>query len=880
MAPKKSYTPLQMAQAITAVREGEKISTAAKKFGVPRITLHDKISGKTPIECSMGPSTYLSTEEEAILEKWILDMAERHIPITRDELLDSVQRIIVDQKKTTPFTDNRPGKKWYNLFLKRHPSLSERTAQNLTTARDAVTEEGIKRWFGEVSSYLQENNLREILEDPSRIFNGDESAFYLSPKAGKVLAKKGDKHVYQSSGDEKDNLTVLITGNAAGQLAPPMVVFSYERIPSTISSKFPEDWAMGRSPSGWMCSSTFFEYIANIFNPWLLQQNIPKPVLFFLDGHRSHLTLHLSNFCAQNGIEIVALYPNSTHILQPMDLAIFRPLKIYWNKAVKDWKLKHLGMNLKREDFAPVLKTALESITESSVKNGFRAGGLYPFGPDYVDLSKIKSRNKKEASSEQILFFDYLEKEIVAKLQKEKLQIFNDLYYKDRQNLNIHLNEEDLSLYIIWASNKQAIELSGHVNEQSTSPQTLVEIPNPNEINPAESLSATNADTDVQYQFDIQLDHDYLPHITLSNAGYDATTSTCTPNDAPKSREILDNSLTVASPSSNLNDPIPTTSTSCSYTFMFDIATKITPSKELTRPGNSQIGQSSAEKTPVKELTRPETSKINQSSIKKTPLKELAIPGTTKFIQKKGESTYIIPSPFKRNLFWPGEDENKGKKRKLKEKIPFVITSKPWREYNERKDIEKKEKEKQKEIKAKEREERRLLKLRETEEKKKRQMEKEIKTKEGKKIKKSKPDDTSSDNTDIEVHYAESEDSLDMQIDAEKTEHEKSESSTQSEDVPLIRFSKKSRKYSIGNYVIIRYEGEYFPGVIEGIRGNRFEISTMTFSVGNTYKWPEKKDKIFYEKSDIIEAISPPVLCNKRGFYTIPEMKKYLPFAI
>ncbi|XP_060810318.1 histone-lysine N-methyltransferase, H3 lysine-79 specific-like [Amyelois transitella] len=472
-------------------------------------------------------------------------------------------------------------------------------------------------------------------------------------------------------------------------------------------------------------------------------------------------------------------------------------------------------MNLKREDFAPVLKTALESITESSVKNGFRAGGLYPFGPDYVDLSKIKSRNKKEASSEQILFFDYLEKEIVAKLQKEKLQIFNDLYYKDRQNLNIHLNEEDLSLYIIWASNKQAIELSGHVNEQSTSPQTLVEIPNPNEINPAESLSATNADTDVQYQFDIQLDHDYLPHITLSNAGYDATTSTCTPNDAPKSREILDNSLTVASPSSNLNDPIPTTSTSCSYTFMFDIATKITPSKELTRPGNSQIGQSSAEKTPVKELTRPETSKINQSSIKKTPLKELAIPGTTKFIQKKGESTYIIPSPFKRNLFWPGEDENKGKKRKLKEKIPFVITSKPWREYNERKDIEKKEKEKQKEIKAKEREERRLLKLRETEEKKKRQMEKEIKTKEGKKIKKSKPDDTSSDNTDIEVHYAESEDSLDMQIDAEKTEHEKSESSTQSEDVPLIRFSKKSRKYSIGNYVIIRYEGEYFPGVIE-----------------------------------------------------------------
>ncbi|XP_045506197.1 uncharacterized protein LOC123702475 [Colias croceus] len=214
-----------MAQAIEAVKKGEKITTAANKYGVPRITLYDKISGKTPVEYSMGPSTYLSTEAENLLEKWVIDMAGKHIPITRDELLDSVQRIIMDQKIKTPFTDDRPGKKWYNLFLKRHPALSERTAQNLTTARDAVTEENIKKWFKEVESYIQENDLKEASEDPPRIFNTDESAFYLSPKAGKVLARKGDKHVYRSSGDDKDNLTVLITGNAAGQLAPTMVVY-------------------------------------------------------------------------------------------------------------------------------------------------------------------------------------------------------------------------------------------------------------------------------------------------------------------------------------------------------------------------------------------------------------------------------------------------------------------------------------------------------------------------------------------------------------------------------------------------------------------------------------------------------------------------------
>ncbi|KAI5638887.1 DDE superfamily endonuclease domain-containing protein [Phthorimaea operculella] len=950
MAPKKNYTPLQMAKAIEAVKGGEKISTAANKYGVPRITLYDKISGKTPVECSMGPSTYLSTEEEAILEKWILDMAEKHIPITRDELLDSVQRIIADQKRKTPFTDNRPGRKWYNLFLKRHPAISERTAQNLTTARDAVTEENLKSWFKEVESYIQENNLKEASEDPRRIFNTDESAFYLSPKAGKVLAKKGDKHIYQSSGDEKDNLTVLITGNAAGELAPTMVVFAYERVPSAISSRFPEEWYIGRSPSGWMCGATFFEYIANKFNPWLVQQNIPKPVLFFLDGHRSHLTLYLSNFCAENGIEIIALYPNSTHILQPMDLAVFRPLKYYWKKAVKEWKLQHLGQNLQKENFALVLKTALQSITESSIKNGFRAGGLYPFGPDYVDVTKIKSRSTPQISSEQKDFFNYLEREIVAKFGAEKMLMFKELFYKGRDELNSRLNEEDISLYVIWASNKQAVESSDHVNEPFTSGRSLVEISNL-QVNEDVS-SVTNTRTDIiasqtqqmsQEQlefnrFDSQIDHDYihsnpLKEATVSNNS--ALSTSETPTDYQETREkfknldvtavasdscvLADKPVTTAVASiscASINNPIPIatastsgplinnsdtmviacnsypltstnnrnltaaastlcistnnldptvngstfcaltnsqditatyptlgvlthnpdstaiTSTSCNTTnnpylnakistscvstnvLSGSIATEKTSSNENRSPIQiiSTCCQQAAEKTPLKEMSRPGTPKTiqlkdaltnrqditatdptlsastynpdstaitctscnttnnpylnakistscvstnvlsgsiatektssnenrsqiqiistcSQQASEKTPLKEMSRPGTSKTIQLKDGSTIIVPSPFKRHIFWPGEDEEKkGRKRKCKEKIPYAITSQSWRDYHNKKDKEKREKEEQKEIKAKEREEKRQLKLREIENKKQKQNKEKEKT--------------------------------------------------------------------------------------------------------------------------------------------------------
>ncbi|XP_064292244.1 uncharacterized protein LOC128672662 [Plodia interpunctella] len=794
MAPKKNYTPFQMAQAIEAVKRGEKIATAAKKFGVPRITLHDKITSKTPVTCSMGPGTYLSTEEEAILEKWILDMTDKHIPITKDELLDSVQRIIVDQQKNTPFANNRPGRKWYNLFLNRHPTLSERKAQNLNTARDAVTEENIKGWFKEIESYLEENGLKEASEDPARIFNTDESAFYLSPKAGKVLAKKGDKHIYQSSGDEKDNLTVLITGNSAGQLAPPMVVFAYERIPSTISSQFPEDWAIGRSPTGWMCGSTFFEYIANIFNPWLVHQKIEKPVLFFLDGHRSHLTLHLSNFCAENGIEIIALYPNSTHILQPMDLAVFRPLKTYWAKAVKDWKLQHLGQNLKKENFAPVLNTALELITESAIRNGFRAGGLYPFGPDYVDLSKIKTRSKSEVSTEQILFFNYLEKDITTKLGAEKLQMFNELFFRDKEELSSRLNE-DLSLYVIWASNKQIVGNSDQINKsKEPSTQSLVEVPNPTK-DPAIPITSTSTDLiefDLTPQQHIQLDHDYVHPFNNSAV-----------NNHQETNDTSHNPLTNDGPNSlNIKDPVLVALTSRSINHKSSEEKTNTDSLEttMTKSKHNNIGS--------------ETSKTDLNAAEKTPVKDTTRPGTSKTIQLKDGSKIIIPSPFKRNINWPGEDEEKkGKKRKCKEKIPYAITSSPWRDYHNRKEKEKREKEEQKQIKAKEREEKRQLKLRELEKKKEKKLKEKsnIKMKKRNRLRKWKPSDTSSDNTDTELNYADSEDSYNVEIeeeitDTERASNENSESS-ESEDVPLSRLSNKISKYGNGDYVILKYEG-------------------------------------------------------------------------
>ena len=88
--------------------------------------------------------------------------------------------------------------------------------------------------------------------DSLQLFNCDETNFFLKPKGTKVLAGKGDKTIYQQvSSDDKECLTVLITGNANGSVVTPLVAYKYERLLPEIMLNFPSGWALGKSDSGW-----------------------------------------------------------------------------------------------------------------------------------------------------------------------------------------------------------------------------------------------------------------------------------------------------------------------------------------------------------------------------------------------------------------------------------------------------------------------------------------------------------------------------------------------------------------------------------------------------------------------------------------------------
>lgn len=156
---------------------GVPVRTAAKQYNIPKTTLLYKKRGTlAPTIKRRGCECVLGEANEKLLLQWIFHMSENGFPITRDQLLDSVQLLLKVIKKETIFKDNRPGRHWYDAFRARHNELSERMSQNLTHSRAIVTEAKLRTWFQEVEEYLRSKSLINI--NASRIFNCDETAFY------------------------------------------------------------------------------------------------------------------------------------------------------------------------------------------------------------------------------------------------------------------------------------------------------------------------------------------------------------------------------------------------------------------------------------------------------------------------------------------------------------------------------------------------------------------------------------------------------------------------------------------------------------------------------------------------------------------------------
>lgn len=405
MPKKRQYSKEAIDNAVKFVNDNfGSIRGAAKQFGVPRSSIQFKLRNPTS-KFKSGPDPVLNEAEENELCNFILQLAKRGFPRKKDDIKTCVEDFLKVNPRPNPFRNGKPGDVWFKAFLNRHPNISIRTSEEVTNASACVSEQDIRKWFQEIKQYFDEESLLEVIGDPTRVCNADETGFNVCPKTGKILAQKGCKNVYEvEKSSAKENITVLFTFSAAGVVCDPLIIYPFKRIPDRVTLSVPSGWGIGRSDTGWMTAAVFCEYIANCFYQQLLTNNITLPVILFVDGHKTHLTIEVSELCRSLQIHLIALYPNATRILQPADVAAFRPIKVGWKKALREWHAaNNYQASLTKEHFAPLLKTVVESCAKKdTLINGFRICGLYPFDPDNVDYSKciaLTSRKEPEHGS-------------------------------------------------------------------------------------------------------------------------------------------------------------------------------------------------------------------------------------------------------------------------------------------------------------------------------------------------------------------------------------------------------------------------------------------------------------------------------------------------
>lgn len=78
----------------------------------------------------------------------------------------------------------------------------------------------------------------DILEDPDKIFNGDETGFSLCPKSGKVLGPRGYKNVFIfKNNNEKEKYYGTISIFSKRKIMPTVSNFSICKSPKRISQQ-------------------------------------------------------------------------------------------------------------------------------------------------------------------------------------------------------------------------------------------------------------------------------------------------------------------------------------------------------------------------------------------------------------------------------------------------------------------------------------------------------------------------------------------------------------------------------------------------------------------------------------------------------------------
>lgn len=93
--------------------------------------------------------------------------------------------------------------------------------------------------------------------------------------------------------------------------------------------------------------------------------------------------------------------------------------------------------------------------------------------------------------------------------------------------------------------------------------------------------------------------------------------------------------------------------------------------------------------------------------------------------------------------------------------------------------------------------------------------------------------------------------------------------------IPDVQASDFLKYLQVGDFVLVRYEGELYPGkIIDFKEKEEVLISAMKKSASN-WKWPSTPDQILYSMDEILQKIDEPIQSGRREFFKVKDLEVY-----
>jgi len=387
----KSWSEAEMFDALTAIADGMPIRAAAREWGIPESTLRTRLNGAQSHRDASSHLRVLSDDQEDELVQFIINQSVLGLALTRFEVRAMAARLASSSLDARPL-----GRSWFSSFILRHPMLKSRKSQRVEAIRlRASSKENIEPWL----ALLQLDIVRAI--KPANRWNADEGGI-MEARSGATLAVgygEGSPLV-QKDYNSRAWTSFMECINALGRYLDPLVIFKGLTVQQQWFPNALEDhngWQFTASKKGWMEERIAIEWLRRVFLPQTVPDDPRDWRLLVIDGHHTHTTVDFMWECFSNQVYILFLPAHCTHFLQPLDVAIFAPLKKAFRRYLGQLRVYDSSTVQAKKRFLYCYHRArIDALTEANIRSGWRSTGLWPVSKTATMANRFLLENRKK----------------------------------------------------------------------------------------------------------------------------------------------------------------------------------------------------------------------------------------------------------------------------------------------------------------------------------------------------------------------------------------------------------------------------------------------------------------------------------------------------